>query len=104
MGVPGRPERTTQPAHDDAAAVPEVFDLTSPCSTAGSYRIEITGEPSYALDLCLSSPNGDHNHAGLVATAARVVNAIPAVVGASPGMVTALDLPPITGKGLYAQA
>ena len=39
-------------------------------------RIEITGEPSYAIDVCLSSPNGDHNHAGLVATAMRVVNAI----------------------------
>ena len=73
-----------------------------PAAHSGSYRIEITGEPSYALDLCLSSPNGDHNHAGLVATAARVVNAIPAVIDASPGIVTAIDLPPITGKGLYA--
>ncbi|MGB3352829.1 MAG: diacylglycerol kinase [Mycobacterium sp.] len=73
-----------------------------PAAHGGSYRIEVTGEPSYALDLCLSSPNGDHNHAGLVATAARVVNAIPAVIDASPGIVTAIDLPPITGKGLYA--
>ncbi|GAB3242646.1 NAD(P)H-dependent amine dehydrogenase family protein [Mycolicibacterium hippocampi] len=74
-----------------------------PAAHGGSYRIEITGEPSYALDLCLSSPNGDHNHAGLVATAARVVNAIPAVLSAPAGIVTALDLPPITGKGLYAE-
>jgi 4-hydroxy-tetrahydrodipicolinate reductase len=73
-----------------------------PAQEGGSYRIEITGEPSYALDLCLSSPNGDHNHAGLVATAARVVNAIPAVVAAAPGITTTLDLPLITGKGLYA--
>ena len=65
-------------------------------------RFEVTGEPSYALDLCLRSPNGDHNHAGLVATAARVVNAIPAVVAAPPGISTTLDLPLITGKGLYA--
>jgi hypothetical protein len=54
------------------------------------------------MDLCLSSPNGDHNHAGLVATAARVVNAIPAVVAAPPGVRTTLDLPLITGNGLYA--
>jgi 4-hydroxy-tetrahydrodipicolinate reductase len=73
-----------------------------PAQEGGSYRIEITGEPSYAVDLCLSSPNGDHNHAGLVATAARVVNAIPAVVAAAPGITTTLDLPLITGKGLYA--
>lgn len=73
-----------------------------PAQDGGSYRVEVTGEPSYALDLCLSSPNGDHNHAGLVATAARVVNAIPAVVAAPPGIRTTLDLPVITGKGLYA--
>jgi 2,4-diaminopentanoate dehydrogenase len=76
-------------------------DWPQPAQEGGSYRLEITGEPSYALDLCLSSPNGDHNHAGLVATAARVVNAIPAVVAAPPGIRTTLDLPLITGKGLY---
>lgn len=78
-------------------------DWPQPAQHGGSYRIEITGEPSYALDLCLSSPHGDHNHAGLVATAARVVNAIPAVVDAAPGIVTARQLPPITGAGLYAK-
>ena len=77
-------------------------DWPQPAQEGGSYRIEITGEPSYTVDLCLSSPNGDHNHAGLVATAARVVNAIPAVVAAEPGITTTLDLPLITGKGLYA--
>ena len=55
-------------------------DWPQPAQDGGSYRIEVTGEPSYAVDVCLSSRNGDHNHAGLVATAARVVNAIPAVV------------------------
>jgi len=77
-------------------------DWPQPAQEGGSYRIEITGEPSYALDLCLSSPNGDHNHAGLVATAARVVNAIPEVIAAPPGIRTTLDLPLVTGKGLYA--
>jgi 2,4-diaminopentanoate dehydrogenase len=77
-------------------------DWPQPAQEGGSYRVEVTGEPSYVLDLCLSSRNGDHNHAGLVATAARVVNAIPAVVAAAPGIRTTLDLPLITGKGLYA--
>jgi hypothetical protein len=77
-------------------------DWPQPAQPGGSYRIEITGEPSYALDLCLSSPNGDHNHAGLVATAMRVVNAIPAVVAAEPGIRTTLDLPLVTGNGLYS--
>ena len=77
-------------------------DWPQPAQEGGSYRIEITGEPNYALNLCLSSRNGDHNHAGLVATAARIVNAIPAVVAAEPGIRTTLDLPLVNAKGLYA--
>ncbi len=77
-------------------------DWPQPAQDGGSYRIEITGEPSYAVDVCLSSRRGDHNHAGLVATAMRVVNAIPAVVAAPPGIRTTLDLPLVTGRGLYA--
>ncbi|APE18456.1 NAD(P)H-dependent amine dehydrogenase family protein [Mycolicibacterium pallens] len=73
-----------------------------PAQPGGNYRIEITGEPSYAVDVCLGSPNGDHNHAGLVATAMRLVNAIPSVVAAPAGICTTIDLPLVTGKGLYA--
>jgi hypothetical protein len=53
------------------------------------------------MDICLSSRHGDHNHAGLVATAMRIVNAIPAVVAAAPGIRTTLELPLVTGRGLY---
>jgi 2,4-diaminopentanoate dehydrogenase len=77
-------------------------DWPQPAQPGGCYRVEITGEPSYAMDICLSSRRGDHNHAGLVATAMRIVNAIPAVVAAEPGIVTTLDLPLVTGRGLYA--
>jgi len=66
----------------------------------GSYRVEVTGEPNYTLDLRLLGTDGDHNTAGLKATAMRLVNAIPAVVAAPPGLLTALDLPLITGRGL----
>ena len=68
----------------------------------GCYRVEITGEPNYALDLRLLGSDGDHNTAGLKATAMRLVNAIPAGVAAPPGLLTALDLPLITGKGLIS--
>ncbi|MGV0838200.1 NAD(P)H-dependent amine dehydrogenase family protein [Mycolicibacterium thermoresistibile] len=76
-------------------------DWPQPAQPGGSYRVEVTGEPCYTLDLQLSSPNGDHNHAGLVATAARVVNAVPAVVAAPAGIRTTLDLPWVTGTGRY---
>jgi len=48
----------------------------------GGYRVEITGEPNYTLDLRLTGSDGDHNTGGLKATAMRLVNAIPAVVAA----------------------
>jgi 2,4-diaminopentanoate dehydrogenase len=66
----------------------------------GCYRVQITGEPNYTLDLQLMGTDGDHNTAGLKATAMRLVNAVPAVVQAAPGLVTALDLPLVTGRGL----
>lgn len=66
----------------------------------GCYRVVITGEPNYTLDLQLVGTNGDHNTAGLKATAMRLVNAVPAVVEAPPGLLTALDLPLVTGRGL----
>ena len=75
-----------------------------PATGSYTYRIEITGEPSYSMDFSLSSRNGDHAHAGMVATASRVVNNIPAVVAAAPGIVTTLDLPLPSGKGLYGRA
>ncbi len=57
------------------------------------YRILVEGEPHLRLELGLSSDKGDHNHAGCLATAMHVVNAIPHVVAADPGVKTMLDLP-----------
>ncbi len=58
------------------------------------YRILVEGEPNLKLEVTLSSDLGDHNHAGCLATAMHVVNAIPAVVAADPGVLTLLDLTP----------
>jgi hypothetical protein len=66
----------------------------------GCYRVEVTGEPNYTLDLRLVGTDGDHNTAGLKATAMRLVNAVPVVVTAPSGLLTALDLPLVTGRGL----
>jgi 2,4-diaminopentanoate dehydrogenase len=66
----------------------------------GCYRVIITGEPIYTVDMQLLGTDGDHNTAGLKASAMRIINAIESVVDAKPGLVTALDLPMITGRGL----
>ena len=66
----------------------------------GGYRVVVRGEPTYTVDLQLVGTDGDHNTGGLKATAMRLVNAVPAVVGAPPGLLSALDLPLVTGRGL----
>ncbi|PJK18492.1 NAD(P)H-dependent amine dehydrogenase family protein [Mycolicibacterium goodii] len=76
-------------------------DWAQPAQPGGSYRVEIVGEPSYAVDICPTSRKGDHNHAAIVAAAGRIVNAIGDVVAAPPGIRTTLDMPLVTGQGLY---
>ena len=74
----------------------------APPKTSG-YRVEIAGTPSFACELELAGDDGDHNTAGITATAARLVNAIPAVCAAPPGLLSALDLP-ITTRGAIRAA
>ncbi|WP_237568211.1 NAD(P)H-dependent amine dehydrogenase family protein [Mycolicibacterium lacusdiani] len=75
-------------------------DWAQPAQEGGSYRVEITGEPSYVMDVCPTSRNGDHNYAAILAAAGRIVNGIPDVVAAAPGIRTTLDMPLVTGKGV----
>ena len=66
----------------------------------GKYRVEITGNPNMACDLFIRGEDGDHNTGGLLVTAMRVLNAIPAVCEAKPPrMLSTLDLPLVTGTG-----
>lgn len=64
------------------------------------YRIEVDGEPCVKLELSVSSHVGDHNHAGCLATAMHVINAIPLVCDADPGVLTFLDLPIYSARHL----
>ena len=58
----------------------------------GTYRITIDGEPSSTCELMMGTEE-TFNDEGMLATAMRVVNAVPAVVAAPPGLVSSLDLP-----------
>ncbi len=64
------------------------------------YKIDVKGEPNLHLELSLSSDIGDHNHAGCLATAMHVINAIPAVVAAEPGVLSYIDLPVYSARHL----
>ncbi len=62
------------------------------------YKIEVKGSPSFVCEIEPSGEDGDHNTAGITGTAMRVVNAIPAVCRAKPGVLSILDLPLFTTR------
>lgn len=85
-------EHVTRTREDDAPDWPQ----------GQGYRVLVDGEPNLKLELELSSDRGDHNHAGCLATAMHVINAVPAVVEADPGVLTYLDLPVYSARHLMA--
>jgi hypothetical protein len=72
-------------------------------SGQGVYRVEIEGSPSMRCEFEMADDH-DHDLGARMAGASRMVNAIPAVCAAKPGLLSALDLPLITGKGLVKRA
>src|SRR6201988_5362372 len=70
-----------------------------PPSGRALYRGEIAGSPSMRCEFEMADDH-DHDLGARMAGASRLVNAIPAVCAAKPGLLSALDLPLITGKGL----
>lgn len=64
---------------------------------ASGYRIKVDGSPSITCEITLEGDSGDHNEGGIVGTAMRVINAIPAVCAAAPGIVSPVDLPLFSG-------
>ncbi|BBX64567.1 diacylglycerol kinase [Mycobacterium saskatchewanense] len=70
-----------------------------PASGRGLYRVEIEGSPSMRCEFEMAE-NHDHDLGARIAGASRMVNAIPAVCAAPPGLLSALDLPLVTGSGL----
>jgi 4-hydroxy-tetrahydrodipicolinate reductase len=68
---------------------------------SGSYRVIVTGVPTMRCEFEFEDARGDHTVGAVLATATRIVNAIPAVCRATPGLLSALDLPLVTGRGMY---
>ena len=65
------------------------------------YYIEVDGDPRIRCHVSCVGPDGDHHSGGILATGTRIVNAIPAVCAAAPGVLSALELPLLLGRGLY---
>jgi 4-hydroxy-tetrahydrodipicolinate reductase len=64
------------------------------------YRVVVEGEPCIEQETALrDAATGDANRAGCLATGMRAIQAIPAVCAAPPGLLSALDLPLVPGRG-----
>lgn len=116
LDIPGRPVKTGHVAGIHAKwlgisrgeAVVELnaqwtlsTDIEPQWEIAMAYLIEVNGTPQIKLRVDvlpadLSLPMEELIATGFVITAMPVVNAIPAVVAARPGIVTYADLPPVT--------
>jgi hypothetical protein len=80
---------------------PEVAPDWPTSERDGTYRIVLDGEPSLSCELCFGGPD-DFSDQGMLATAMRVVNAIPEVCRAAPGLVSSADLPLTLPVGAFA--
>ena len=69
----------------------------------GGYRLVIEGEPTIHCEFHAVGEDGDHNSGGLIVTATKLLNAIPAVVAAEPGLLSVNDLPITPGRGLVTR-
>lgn len=67
----------------------------------GTYRIIVDGEPSMQCDLTLGATPEAAPVDGMIATAMRIINAIPFVCDASPGLTSSLDLPLTLPAGAF---
>lgn len=90
-------EHVTRTAEDQAP------DWPRPDRGSGCYMVDIQGSPNLHVEMSYDDDSGDHNVAGMLVTAMRLVNVIEEVVAAEPGIVYAKDLPMITGRGLLGR-
>ena len=68
----------------------------------GVHRVVVTGNPGVEINTHVGLGERDHNEAGVIATAAKAINAIPVVCAAEPGLVSLRDLPISQVAGLLS--
>ena len=71
-----------------------------PDGRPGVHRVTVTGDPGVEINAHVGLDGLDHNQGGVIATAARAVNAIEPVCAAAPGLLAAKDLPAAHIRGV----
>lgn len=78
-------------------------DLAPDWPTVQGYSIDVVGDPTFSTQIIVGAPGEDHSMAGIRATAAHALNAIPAVVGAAPGVRTLANIGHFHGGQAFAR-
>jgi hypothetical protein len=71
-----------------------------PDGRPGVHRVVINGVPGIEINTHVGNAQTDHNEAGVIATAAKAINAITSVCAAPPGLISLRDLPVSQVRGL----
>ena len=71
-----------------------------PERSMGCHQVIIQGDPDVTLTVEAGDADGDLNVGGIALSAGRIVHALPAVRAARTGLITAMDLPLIPGRGV----
>jgi hypothetical protein len=67
-----------------------------------TYRVDIEGDPDIHCAMTMGAAQGHGaGHAAMAATAMRVVNAVPFVVDAPPGLLSSLDIPVTLPRNVF---
>jgi len=66
----------------------------------GYHQVRISGHPDIVMTVECEDAEGNHAGGGNAAAAARIVNALPVLCAAEPGLVSGAELPLIVGRGL----
>jgi hypothetical protein len=74
-----------------------------PHGGGGAHGVRIAGRPNVTLTIEAEDERGDRAAGGNTTAAARIVNAIPFVCAASPGLLDALAVPLPVGRGLLRE-
>ncbi len=84
--------------------VTRICDDTAPqwpkASAQGLHQIRIEGAPDLVVTVEAEDAGGNHAGGGNATAAGRIVNAIPTLCEAPPGLIAGTALPLVTGRGL----
>ena len=85
---------------DAAVAAPVLRSALSAAVAQSFNRITVDGDPSFTCELTFGTAE-DYSEQGMIATTMRVVNAIPYVCNAPPGLVSSADLPALLPRHAF---